>query len=96
MTKQYEFDFSGLTIMDVCQVESGIKRIALCVLDKCTVGGVYELPAREEGPLWAQFFPALRAHLETIEDAPALPGVFDVPEIDDEAVRGMLDGIEGL
>jgi hypothetical protein len=66
---------------------------AWATIHELAVGGIYHLPLRELIVIMNDFADAYRTYLE--KDAPK-PQVFDAPESDDDAVRGMLDGIEGL
>lgn len=88
MTTQYKFDFSRMTLLDVHILASGDILQSAAVLHRVTVGGAWHLPASEVDNILRQFSVAFRNHMN--ENA------CSITEKDDDAVRDMLDGIEGL
>ena len=88
MTKRYKFDFSKMTILDMHILASGDVMGMGRVVDKVTIGGAMSQPISEFGNLLAQFHAALMVHAGSNQPV--------AEDADDDAVRAMLDGIDGL
>lgn len=96
VTKQYQFDFDRFTVGHLAALQKSGDEYALWAIHDLTVGGIYHLPVHELSAVLGQFCVAYNAFAATVKARLRTTHSEAADSAQDNALRDMLDGIEGL